>query len=236
MADSTKKINAALKEIETARRALEKEQRRLERAGASKTEQRKLAKLFDKLDETQFTLLNAREESARIAREEKAYRYRPLSEIDESEVYAPKKGERVAIERELNIRGFWDRYPSEQQRGKYKSKFKHVPKELRRGKTAYDQLQADYLSFSPAERKRLVLRVSYGVVHETGEIITPDVVRSMKLDVRLSSNRQEALNALSTLLVRAGVIYAAEGYEDDDETTVPLGVEWVVLPKQKSGR
>lgn len=234
MADQRKKLDSALAKIRTARRDLEKEQRRLERVGGTKKDKRQVSTLIDKLDEVEFSLLSAREQLKLVTRRERQRKFRPLSEIDETEIYAPKAGEYVARERELSIRGFWDRYPSADQRGKYKAKFKHIPKEIRRGPSAFDLLLRDYLSFDPSERKRLVLRVSYGVIHETGEIITPDEVRKMRLDVRLSSNRQEAINALSTLLVRAGLIYTPEGYENDtEESGVPLGVEWVVLPKAR---
>ncbi len=219
MKSATRKANDALRKIEAARKALEKEQRRLAKHGTSAA-RKQVKKLLDQLDETEVTLLSAREEYKQTVK-------RPRRKQSSTET--------VAIERELLIRGFWDRYPSSDQRGKYRAKYDHIEPTLRKGPTAYDVLLKDYQTFSPAERKRLLLRVDYGVVYQTGEIITPLTVKKLLLEVSLSSHPQEAMDSLSTLLVRAGLLYAPEGYTNiTEETGVPLGVQWVILPKRES--
>lgn len=228
------KLRAALKGIESARNALEKEQKRLGKK-ASKKDRREIAQTLDKLDETEFSLLNAIERAQQVAREEKRERRREREEPAPPKPKKTRERTGVVIERDLLIRGFWDRYPASEQHGQYRSKFENVASELRRGPTAYDILERDFFSFTKSERNRLELRVSHGAIFETGEIIDARVVKKHGLDIRLSSDTKEALASLSAMLVRAGVLYTPEGWTSiTKDTALPLGIQWVLLSKAEA--
>lgn len=136
--------------------------------------------------------------------------------------------------RELLIRGFWDRYEKSQQRGQFKKKYNHVPAKFRRGATAYDKLVQDYWSFTPTQRKHLRIRVAYGIIRETGEIIDSDISISRQLEIDLSVNPVKALEDLRTILVRAGSVdtpsYVKEDYDENEDEPedigIPVGIEW----------
>lgn len=164
--------------------------------------------------------------------------------------------EEVIGRRELRIRGFWDRYTKQEHRkrpgkkkdGKQaKNKFAHIPKSFRAGPTAYDLLLKDYLKFTPAQRKRLAIRVVYGVRPDTGKLIVGADVERLGLVLYLPFARVHAMNALRTLLVRAGSVDTPTGLRDkageklsddgddddgeeldDEEIGVPLGIEWIL--------
>lgn len=241
MAPPTRKLNSALRALEASRVALEKEQRRLAKSGTRK-DKKEIAALLDKVDATEFQLLNLRESLRMAARPKEPSKKvtgtrrlttkgrkasRPRQRVERFDIPPPRDRDPVLVgARELSIRGFWDRYPKSEQK-RYPKKFKAFPAKLRRGPTAFDLLQEDLMRFTPAERKRLQIRVAYGVHHETGKIITPGDVGRMGLELDLSLNTVEAINGLRGILIRAGLAYAPIGWDDmDEDSSVPLGVEW----------
>lgn len=145
-------------------------------------------------------------------------------------------------ERELEIRGFWDRYPSSEQK-RWPERYEHIAKRHRRGPTAYDLLARDYESFTAQERKHLQVRVAYGVNAETGKIFGQHEIANFGLILNLARELPLALHGLSRLLVRAGVVdtpsewtvnTASEmGYDDEDEEldSIPLGIQWWIVPE-----
>lgn len=155
----------------------------------------------------------------------------------------PEIRERVLLARELTVRGFWDRYPSSDQK-KYPKKYKHIPKVQRRGKTVYDILADDYNSFTLKQRRALTLRVTHGLDQSTGKILTARKIRAGHMDVDLIVDRKRALASLGNFLVRAGAVDTPTGWgvnrKSDTPDPVLIGIEWVVKERvparRKKGR
>lgn len=145
--------------------------------------------------------------------------------------------EQVVGERELVIRGYWDRYPSSDQR-KHHKKYDAISKDQRRGPTAYDLLIRDYNSFTASERKKLRVRVVYGVAPDTGQILSPQKITGAGLSLDLHPERSKALLSLQSLLVRSGVVDSPKEWRVNRnaariEHHVPLGVQWVVVRQER---
>lgn len=148
-----------------------------------------------------------------------------------------RETEQVVGERELVIRGYWDRYPSSDQR-KHHKKYDAISKDQRRGPTAYDLLIRDYNSFTAAERKKLRVRVVYGVAPDTGQILSSQKISASGLSLDLHPERSKALLSLQSLLVRSGVVDSPKEWRVNRnaariEHHVPLGVQWVVVRQEK---
>lgn len=215
----------------------------LKKARGSKADFRAIGRELDKIDLAELQLLShieARKDS------------RPKKTRAPRQPQGPRAiVERLVGARELLVRGFWDRYPKSDQR-RHPKKYKQIPREMRSGYTAFDLLQSDYLGFTYAQRRRLQLRVSYGVNQETQKIFSAKDIDKYGLVLNLSLDREEALLGLRGLLVRAGVVNTptrprkgkkssrrkmkspesdsqASGradYDAEKEVAVPIGIEW----------
>lgn len=168
-------------------------------------------------------------------------KHQPIPRAVEAE--QPKYRERLTVigARELVIRGYWDRYPSSDQR-KHPNKYDAIDKAARRGPTAFDLLVRDYNSFTPSERRRLRVRVVYGVAPDTGAVLSAQKIAASHLSLDLHPEREKALVSLQSLLVRSGVVdspkawkvnkhapRAEHGRRAVEAGAVPLGIEWLTV-------